>query len=196
MYTIYASSSCIFRQNSYPNSGHSGSRPTEIAWRWTEIVQELWPTWDQWHREESIPAEQRTRGAMLRTALSRLGPVFVKIGQTLSERPDLIGAWAESSCQNTETDTGGRSHIGCSFIFIPSLYAFPLCSPDVCPMKAVKVSDISNTSPVSLLSEGSLESFSWTCCCFFMKAYLSAALSHLSLFKTRLCHPPSLLFHR
>ena len=119
---FYASSSYIFRQNAYSNSGHSGSRPTEIAWRWTEIVQELWPIWDQWHREESIPAEQRSRGAMLRTALSRLGPVFVKIGQTLSERPDLIGTWAESS-QNTEADSCGRSHIGCSFIFIPSLYA-------------------------------------------------------------------------
>lgn len=67
------------------------SRPAEIAWRWSEILQELWPTWDNWHREESLPAEQRTRGAMLRTALSRLGPVFLKIGQTLSERPDLIG---------------------------------------------------------------------------------------------------------
>ena len=71
-----------------------GSRPAEIAWRWSEILQELWPTWDNWHREESLPAAQRTRGAMLRTALSRLGPVFVKIGQTLSERPDLIGTFA------------------------------------------------------------------------------------------------------
>ena len=120
----------------------SGSRPTEIAWRWTEIVQELWPTWDQWHREESIPAEQRTRGAMLRMALSRLGPVFVKIGQTLSERPDLIGTWAESSCQNTKTDTGGRSHLGCSFIFTPSLHAHQTFNP----LKAVKVSAIFSIS--------------------------------------------------
>eukprot|EP00913_Durusdinium_trenchii_P032439 g30371.t3 len=67
------------------------SKPTEIAWRWSEIVQELWPTWDLWHREERLQKKKRTRGAKLRTALSRLGPVFVKIGQTLSERPDLIG---------------------------------------------------------------------------------------------------------
>jgi len=67
------------------------SRPGEIAWRWSEIVQELWPCWDHWHQDEKLPPEQRTRGAKLRTALSKLGPVFVKIGQTLSERPDLIG---------------------------------------------------------------------------------------------------------
>ncbi|CAE7884732.1 unnamed protein product [Symbiodinium microadriaticum] len=72
------------------------SRPAEIAWRWSEILGELWPAWNLWHSEESLPAGQRTRGAVLRTALSKLGPIFVKIGQTLSERPDLIG---EEACE-------------------------------------------------------------------------------------------------
>jgi len=67
------------------------SRPAEIAWRWSEILGELWPAWNLWHSEESLPAGERTRGAVLRAALSKLGPIFVKIGQTLSERPDLIG---------------------------------------------------------------------------------------------------------
>lgn len=44
-----------------------------------------------WQREESLPLEQRTRGAVLREEISKLGPVFVKCGQTLAERPDLIG---------------------------------------------------------------------------------------------------------
>lgn len=195
---FYASSSYIFRQNAYSNSGHSGSRPTEIAWRWTEIVQELWPIWDQWHREESIPAEQRSRGAMLRTALSRLGPVFVKIGQTLSERPDLIGTWAESS-----TDSCGRSHIGCSFIFIPSLYAHQTFVPwklwksaTYLILLTICLTRFEWIIPVSLQSEGSLESFSWTCRWFFIKAYLrnymvhsslSSFFSHLSPFKTFWC---------
>ena len=43
-----------------------------------------------WRREESLPAEKRTRGQLLRSELSKLGPFAVKIGQTLSQRPDMI----------------------------------------------------------------------------------------------------------
>ena len=92
---------CTF-ESQHVGTSFLGSRPAEIAWRWSEILQELWPTWDNWHREESLPAKQRSRGAMLRTALSRLGPVFVKIGQTLSERPDLIGSFAAQRSKITE----------------------------------------------------------------------------------------------
>ena len=45
-----------------------------------------------WRSQEARPAEQRTRGAVLRAALTELGPVFVKCGQTLSERPDVVRA--------------------------------------------------------------------------------------------------------
>lgn len=37
-----------------------------------------------------LPAPRRTRGTRLRLALEALGPVFVKFGQVLSTRPDLI----------------------------------------------------------------------------------------------------------
>ncbi|MGD9982598.1 MAG: ubiquinone biosynthesis regulatory protein kinase UbiB [Porticoccaceae bacterium] len=37
-----------------------------------------------------LPAPRRTRGERLRLALEALGPVFVKFGQVLSTRPDLI----------------------------------------------------------------------------------------------------------
>jgi ubiquinone biosynthesis protein len=37
-----------------------------------------------------LPAPRRTRGERLRQALEALGPVFVKFGQVLSTRPDLI----------------------------------------------------------------------------------------------------------
>ena len=43
-----------------------------------------------WKREEKLPPAQRTRADQLRVALSGLGPVFVKIGQTLS--PDDLAA--------------------------------------------------------------------------------------------------------
>jgi predicted unusual protein kinase regulating ubiquinone biosynthesis (AarF/ABC1/UbiB family) len=50
-----------------------------------------------WRREEKLPPEERTRADQLRIALSALGPVFVKIGQTLSQRADLIGDEAADS---------------------------------------------------------------------------------------------------
>lgn len=37
-----------------------------------------------------IPAPKRSRGARLRLALEQLGPVFIKFGQLLSTRRDLL----------------------------------------------------------------------------------------------------------
>ena len=42
-------------------------------------------------REAALPPEQRTFGVRLREKLAELGPVAVKLGQTLSQRPDIIG---------------------------------------------------------------------------------------------------------
>ena len=44
-----------------------------------------------WRAQESLPLAQRTRGAVLRDCVSALGAAAVKCGQTLAERPDLIG---------------------------------------------------------------------------------------------------------
>lgn len=66
-------------------------RRPELAARWAEIVSVLGPAWLTWRREEELPEDQRTRGRVLCDGLAQLGPVFVKIGQTLSQRPDLIG---------------------------------------------------------------------------------------------------------
>jgi hypothetical protein len=44
-----------------------------------------------WLREEALPAAERTRGNVLRQEISALGPVAVKLGQTLSQRPDIVG---------------------------------------------------------------------------------------------------------
>ncbi|CAB9544501.1 Ubiquinone biosynthesis regulatory protein kinase UbiB [Bathymodiolus brooksi thiotrophic gill symbiont] len=40
-----------------------------------------------WHY---IPRKKRTRGECIRLALEELGPIFIKFGQTLSTRPDLL----------------------------------------------------------------------------------------------------------
>jgi predicted unusual protein kinase regulating ubiquinone biosynthesis (AarF/ABC1/UbiB family) len=55
-----------------------------------------------WRAEESLPLEQRTRGTVLRNALSALGPVSVKCGQTLAERPDLIGDEAAGALKSLQ----------------------------------------------------------------------------------------------
>ena len=55
-----------------------------------------------WKREEKLPPSQRTRADQLRIALSGLGPVFVKIGQTLSQRADLIGDEAADALKSLQ----------------------------------------------------------------------------------------------
>ena len=48
--------------------------------------------------------EKRTRAKLLREALSKLGPVFVKGGQTLSQRPDLIGEEAADALKSLQQE--------------------------------------------------------------------------------------------
>ena len=55
-----------------------------LARPWTAVLR-LIP--QRWRREHDLP-----RGVRLREALQELGPVFVKFGQVLSTRPDLVPA--------------------------------------------------------------------------------------------------------
>lgn len=53
----------------------------------------LWRTLDRWHWTyfgESVEDRQRRRARWLRDQIVRLGPAFVKVGQTLATRPDLL----------------------------------------------------------------------------------------------------------
>ena len=70
-------------------------RPVAISNRLFTFVQSFLKLKQVWEKEESLPAEQRTRGQILRDELAKLGPVAVKVGQTLSQRPDII---AEDVC--------------------------------------------------------------------------------------------------
>lgn len=67
--------------------------PIKVIWR---VITVIWffsgfiigLLWDQWrHRNVS---ETPKRAAQLRNILTRLGPTYIKVGQALSTRPDLI----------------------------------------------------------------------------------------------------------
>jgi predicted unusual protein kinase regulating ubiquinone biosynthesis (AarF/ABC1/UbiB family) len=68
-------------------------RPWEVIWRAVAI---LWSffwfclllQWDKLTRQEE--ANKPKRAAQLRQTLTRLGPSFIKVGQALSTRPDLV----------------------------------------------------------------------------------------------------------
>jgi len=77
-------------------SAWGARRPVEISNRLFSCAQAFWKMKQVWQEQEGLPAEERTRGQLLRTELARLGPVAVKVGQTLSQRPDLI---AEDVCE-------------------------------------------------------------------------------------------------
>ena len=77
-------------------------RPGQVAARLAAVLRVAARLIRLWRREDSLPPEKRTRSEQLRAALSGLGPVFVKIGQTLSQRPDLIGEEAADALKSLQ----------------------------------------------------------------------------------------------
>ncbi|KAH8069020.1 hypothetical protein JL721_6222 [Aureococcus anophagefferens] len=71
-------------------------RPLVVAKRLGVVASTFKRTRDAWEADEATAPERRTRGGMLRDAIALLGPVSVKVGQTLSQRPDLVG---EEACE-------------------------------------------------------------------------------------------------
>ncbi|MDB9537480.1 AarF/ABC1/UbiB kinase family protein [Dolichospermum planctonicum CS-1226] len=61
-------------------------RLLSIIWSFAGFVFSL--KWDEW--QEKIEENQGQRAIELRNLLTRLGPTFIKVGQALSTRPDLI----------------------------------------------------------------------------------------------------------
>ncbi|MFN9412318.1 MAG: ABC1 kinase family protein, partial [Pirellula sp.] len=57
-----------------------------------------------WLKDESgIPLASYTREARLRMALTELGPTFIKLGQVLSLRPDLVGSAQAKELQQLQS---------------------------------------------------------------------------------------------
>ena len=66
------------------------ARPLEFGGRLIEFVRAWYELEAVWSKGPNAEGGVDTRGAALRSKLAELGPVAVKIGQTLSQRPDLI----------------------------------------------------------------------------------------------------------
>lgn len=76
-------------------------RPHLILRRFYEIGQVLLPAWQVW----TNPREGTSRGEYLKGSLQRLGPVFVKVGQTLAQRPDIVGDDAAEVLKSLQSKT-------------------------------------------------------------------------------------------
>ncbi|MDP5016604.1 AarF/ABC1/UbiB kinase family protein [Anabaena sp. UHCC 0187] len=61
-------------------------RLLRIIWSFTGFIFSL--KWDEW--QDQVEENQGKRATQLRTLLTDLGPTFIKVGQALSTRPDLI----------------------------------------------------------------------------------------------------------
>lgn len=61
-------------------------RTFKIIWFFAGFILGL--KWDEW--QNSVEQNKLKRAAQLREILTRLGPTFIKVGQALSTRPDLI----------------------------------------------------------------------------------------------------------
>ncbi|TVP57483.1 MAG: AarF/ABC1/UbiB kinase family protein [Nodularia sp. (in: Bacteria)] len=81
------------RYNSDAIARHYRYRP----WlAWGRILQVIWSfavfilslKWDEW--QDKVEQNKGKRATQLREILTRLGPTFIKVGQALSTRPDLV----------------------------------------------------------------------------------------------------------
>ena len=78
-------------------------RPWAVAARLGQLLRVCATVIRSWQADEGLPESQRTRGLALVRGLNEMGPVFVKMGQTLSARADLVGKEA-AAAMGTLTD--------------------------------------------------------------------------------------------
>ncbi len=62
------------------------ARAIKIIWNFAWFIISL--KWDEW--QDRVEENRLKRAAQLRETLTRLGPTFIKVGQALSTRPDLV----------------------------------------------------------------------------------------------------------
>jgi predicted unusual protein kinase regulating ubiquinone biosynthesis (AarF/ABC1/UbiB family) len=81
------------RYNAEAIARHYGYRPwlgwgrmLQIIWCFAGFILSL--KWDEW--QDKVEQNKGKRASQLRELLTRLGPTFIKVGQALSTRPDLI----------------------------------------------------------------------------------------------------------
>ena len=90
------------------------SAPAEVAARLAEVTAvatRLYATWT-WEEKTGVIESKRTRGAVVRDGIASLGPVFVKMAQTLSTRPDIIGDEAADALKPLQDQMAPFSSVG------------------------------------------------------------------------------------
>ena len=80
--------------------GFFATRPLDLAARAVDFSRAYSRIAKAWAGQDDLPVDQRTRGAKLREELAALGPVAVKFGQTLSQRPDIL---PDDVCEDLKT---------------------------------------------------------------------------------------------
>ena len=83
--------------------GFFATRPHLVVARLVEVATALRATRAMWDAQASLPEPSRDRGARLVNATAALGPVAVKLGQTLSQRPDIVGTEASLALRALQT---------------------------------------------------------------------------------------------
>ena len=79
-----------------------GKKPMEVARRLSELSAASLKVASVWKMEEGMDPAKRTRATVLRDVISSLGPVFVKLGQTMAARDDLIGSEAADALKTLQ----------------------------------------------------------------------------------------------
>jgi predicted unusual protein kinase regulating ubiquinone biosynthesis (AarF/ABC1/UbiB family) len=90
---VYSQLSQMKRYDAQEIARHYRRRPWRVLVRFVQVLVMLGSFLlalqrDRWFKQEERNREQRA--AQLRQLLTRLGPTFIKVGQALSTRPDLI----------------------------------------------------------------------------------------------------------
>jgi predicted unusual protein kinase regulating ubiquinone biosynthesis (AarF/ABC1/UbiB family) len=81
-----------------------------------------------WTQQEELPEAQRTRGAVLRDTCSRLGPFFVKTGQTLSQRADIVGEEAAAELKDLQQSNAPFPNAVAYAVIIDEFNAAGVCA--------------------------------------------------------------------
>ena len=80
-------------------------RPVTVMGKFAKMMQVGLKVLYEWKKQERLPQDERTRGRILRKAINELGPAFIKCGQTLSARSDLIGNEVASELAELQNNT-------------------------------------------------------------------------------------------
>ncbi|CAE8689934.1 unnamed protein product, partial [Polarella glacialis] len=109
------------------------SKPLELISRLIEVFGATWSAYQTWQAEELLPLEDRSRGKALVRSIESLGPAFVKAGQTLAQRPDIVGDEAAEAMKALQTSARPFPNSVAYRIIAEDLRHRGPIAPGVCP---------------------------------------------------------------